>query len=440
MATQSVIEFMRGRTPSITPAPSGVLEQTRERAARTPEATGYQEGSGVEPMKPDPLQRMLDYVAREGPKIVGAATGAAIGAPFGPAGVIVGASAGAATGEGARQIFEQLRTGDPNQSDPGRIGEAFVEGPIQEGGGAVTAWMARKAAGGLDKLAAGQVRRVLNPTKERNKATTQQIEGRLSRETPWGAVTQGGLNRSYQARAETATRKLEEAWDAIPEGDMFDTQMIIDAVNKAKSEFIVTSSLPPGVQGPKVQVDVVPKAVKQLNETIAILEQFGSQMSAGALRKTRQVWDKLIAKAGGFAGKDLGSSTELYAEKQATDAIRAAIGQKYPDVKALNADVSFWLKANEVLTATIDRETGRSLSMTDLVSGATGVTAAQQGKGYAWLALPVVIRAMQSTAWRTTSARAKTELSMLLKLKDGRLPRSWQEGLPVVRPFNRAAK
>lgn len=102
----------------------------------------------------------VDYVAKEGPPIVGGTLGAIAGAPGGPATMIAGAALGGAAGRGLQRDVEYA-TGarDPNQDTAlGNAADIATSGLAQgaaEGTGQAGMAIARRLAPGAAKLAGG---------------------------------------------------------------------------------------------------------------------------------------------------------------------------------------------------------------------------------------------------------------------------------------------
>lgn len=342
----------------------------------------------------------LNFIHKEGPKIAGAAIGGTIGAPGGPLGVLAGASAGAAGGEGLRQISEQLQGNE--QADIPRLQSALVEGPMMEAGSIIGAKFPKVVADAIISKTPlstqQQLARVLAPTTKETKFLTGKVIPRLAEEKMVAATLPRLAEKVSKAKS-AAGAEIDRAFANIPSGLKLKTKPITDAMDRAKQQFTVNN------------VEVLPAATAKLDELKTVIEQLGPSVPAESLRKTRQVWDMIVDMSGGFGGKDLKASSEVFAQKQAADAIRRQIGKVFPDIKALNAEFTFWSRVDDILQARIEREAGRSLSMTDLISGGSAIGAAAAGANPLVLTLPLVVRAMQSTGWRTTSAAVKKTIA-----------------------------
>lgn len=362
-------------------------------------------GAPVDP-KLSLADRALNFVADEGPAMAGAAIGGAMGLPFGPAGIVGGGALGAAGGELVKQGMRKVIGGGPSaQSLPelgSNINRAMISGALQEGGGAVAAAFPKVAAPVLKAGAANRMEKVLFPTTRENKYLTQKVSAELAERGPV-AATKGGFEKKVLLAKEKAGAELEKAWANLGPAGQFGqfrniklkTQPIVDAIDKAKDEFIAAG------------VNILPAATEKLDELKVLIQQFGPSVSPHALRKTRQVWDLIVDKSGGYGYKDLASTSQAFALKEAANAIRAQIGKTFPDIKRLNADFTFWSRVDDILQDRILRETGRGFSLTDVVSGATGLGAF----GIEGLAIPAIVRAVQSTGSRTLQSKMMTKLA-----------------------------
>jgi hypothetical protein len=258
----------------------------------------------------------------------------------------------------------------------------------------------------LRESAKGNWERVLGPTKERTKVLTEKVAGDLA-DRGVTALTEKSLKGKVQSMLQSAGQDVDKAWADLPEGAALPKQPILDAIDKVRGQFVADG------------VDVLPEATSKLADLRKIVDEFGDQIPADALRKTRQVWDMIVNKAGGYAGADLSATAKSFAQKQVANAIREEIGNAYPDIKTLNAEFNFWSNVDEVLSAKTLRERGRNLTMRDLVAGGTGGTAGTVAAGPIGGAIggvlaPAVTRFMQSTAWRTTSAALKSKIANLI--------------------------
>lgn len=351
----------------------------------------------------------LHTIEEQGPVMGGAAVGGTLGAPAGPVGVIVGGALGGATGKAlqilSRAAFEREKAPQTPGEALGQINQAIASGALQEVGGALAGKGAQAAAKGLVKSrpfgSEAQYERVLAPTKERAKTLVREkLAPELSRRKIV-APSRAALLEKAETQKKIVASQLEFAYKRATQSGKINTQPIIAALEKAKKQFVVDN------------VDVLPAATSKVDDLKEIIQAFGDDISPESLRQTRQIWDKIVARAGGYAGRELGEASQVYAQKQVANAIRREIGKQFPNIKRLNAEYSFWSNVSQVLEQTIQRETGRALSMTDLMSGLGGAVGIAAGQPWAATA-PLVLRFLQSTAWRTVSASSKQRVADLL--------------------------
>ncbi|MDD5199243.1 MAG: hypothetical protein PHC88_05515 [Terrimicrobiaceae bacterium] len=265
---------------------------------------------------------------------------------------------------------------------------------------------ASRLAPALEKSAQGNYKRILNPTKEKTKFITNKIIPELTKRGV-SAWTETEFRAKIAASKTAAGKAVDAAWEKIPAGEKLPAQPLVEAIERLKNEF--TSE----------NVEILPAAVEKLSELKGMVEQFGDQISAGSMRKVRQLLDQVVDESSGFGGKDLKATSQVAAQKQVATLFRRHIGEAYPDVKAANAEFTFWSNVDDVMNAKSLRETGRNLSMKDLISGATGagIGAAKGGVlggPIGAVVGPLLVRFMQSTAWRTTSAAVKMEIADLI--------------------------
>lgn len=381
-------------------------------AAKFP-TSAEQGGKAGVPVQPEVpfLDKAMNFISDEGPAMAGGAIGGALGAPLGPAGIIGGGALGGAAGELVKQGMRKVTGGAAAKSIPelGRkLTGAMVTGALQEGGGAVAAKFPAATAKVLTDSPIGatrQMQRVLNPTTNQNKFLSAQVAPELVKRGV-KAISKASLLQKASAAKAAAGRAVEQGFADLQTGPMKNvrmrTQPILDAIDKAKDEFIAGG------------VDILPAATAKLDELKTIVQQFGPSVSPDTLRKTRQVWDMIVDQSGGFGGKDLSQTSQVFAQKQAAGAIRNQIAKTFPDIAKLNAEFSFWAKVDDILQAGAKRDMNKSLSMTDLVASSTGATSAAVTGNSILLLTPVIVRVMQSTAWRTTSAATKYKIADLI--------------------------
>jgi hypothetical protein len=262
---------------------------------------------------------------------------------------------------------------------------AFTTLELYPGGGFVSKYLKNipggaKLAEGFSKVVAKlpealkskavkQYSEALGATTKENKFLTKKVVPELL-EKGVTAKNLEGLASKATTGVETSGELIGSFIDNLPDTAKMKVKPVIEALQSSKAEYIVDGvNLEPGIT----------KTADELSKTIA---QFGNEISTKSLRAVGQVWDKIIAKGGGFAGKTLKEGGELDLKKMATNAIRDELAKEYPDLAKLKAEYTLWKNVEKITTETLQRKStqGRGLSqiITTVAGGATG---ASQGEG-----------------------------------------------------------
>ena len=143
----------------------------------------------------------------------------------------------------------------------------------------------------------------------------------------------------------------------------------------------------------------------------------GPDVSYKDLNRVRQIWDQKVARAGGYSGQTMAEGSMLDAQKAGATAIRSELAKANPDIAAINTQFHFWKNVSDVLDATETRKTGQFGGLGRLFAPLLGFTGGVAHGGYAQGAevaagLLALNQAIQSTAWRTTSAVVKNQMPM----------------------------
>ena len=266
----------------------------------------------------------------------------------------------------------------------------------------------------LKQNAIEQYSRVLAPTKEWAKNMTakvvpQLIEKRLT------AFTRTGLINKVEAGVNLADDLLEKAIGNIPDVKKIAVQPIVDSLNEMKNQFILKGA---GKTGEDVIANS--QAVDNIGKFQDIINQIGPDASFSTLRQLRQMWDGIIAKSGGFAGKEFDQGVLKDVMKTATNSVRNTLAKAEPVVAEANKEFTLWKKTLDVLTESAKRKVGQS-------EGLIARGAEQAGRSVGFLrgrvddaivlgsVMKNMVKFMESTGWRTFSAVQKTKLANLLK-------------------------
>ena len=267
------------------------------------------------------------------------------------------------------------------------------------GAGAKTA--AKPLASLLEKSASAQYLKALAPTTKTNKFTAQKIAPEMMQRGVSGSL------ESIKARAGAALEdvgpQIDEAIQNIPQAKKLAIQPVIDALEQYKQEGVVN--------GVKVDPNLVNKAT-QLQK---IVKQLGPDVSYESLNRVRQIWDKSVARAGGYQGKSLAEGSMVDAMREGANAIRSELAKDQPDIAKLNSEYSFWSKVNQVVGDTITRRSGAEGAVFPKLAGIGGAATGHTPMGVAMYALGRII---QSPRWRTFSAIKKTQLASAIAAGD----------------------
>lgn len=306
---------------------------------------------------------------------------------------------GRLAGPAARIGAEALNTGGNAALHDQPIGPAAAVGA----GGAVVGEALSPLASSLKKAAVEQYSKVLAPTKESTKAITRKVVPQLL-ERNQATLTRGGLANLAGKNVERLGSEIDSAVQAVPASLKPDTKRVMDALEKYKTGFQVNG------------VDVDPDAIKKATELQSIVSGLGDDVSYQSLNRVRQIWDKKVAQAGGFAGKTLAEGSMVDAQKEGANAIRRELSKASPDIAKINSEFHFWKGVDDVLAQTEQRQTGQSGGlMRKLGTAAIGAGGLAHGGVREAAAFGLVAyslsKAVQSTAWRTTSAVMKNQLA-----------------------------
>jgi hypothetical protein len=229
---------------------------------------------------------------------------------------------------------------------------------------------------GLRDAAEKKVVQALGPTKERYKAMAERLAPQILRR---------GLSGSRESLLAKAADTVEATGDQLDTvlqaygSQPMSTGPIVSTLEAAKDAFRTTNA-----KGAIVEFE--PRAIKQLSGLQDIIKGLGPDASVDQLVAIRRAWDKVVDQAGGFAhrgggaiGVPLADTTEAWAKREATGAIRKELAQAFPDMAAVNKEFSFWKGLQDVLTQTVQRTQPQGPGLMRQVAGAAGAAAGASG-------------------------------------------------------------
>lgn len=296
----------------------------------------------------------------------------------------------------------------------------------------------------LQEAARKQVVQALGPTKERFKAMAERLAPEMLRRGIRGS-RESVLAHAAEA-AEVAGEQIEAAIEQYG-GRQVGTDAVVKALETAKDAFRTFKRMAPDEavrrglvenadgafkmrNGARlsddgmVEVPVVfeARAIRQLDGLQKIIGELGPEARVDQLIAVRRAWDRVVDQAGGFAhraggavGMPLKDSSEAWAKREATSAIRKLLNDEVPELTALNKEYSFWKSLEDVLAQTLKRTQPQGPGLTREVAGAAAAAAGSgSGVGTA-VALQKVGKMAHSVftspRWRLASAQAKDALA-----------------------------
>lgn len=323
----------------------------------------------------------------------------AIGNPI-VSGAVAGAGKALERNAGLGSIFDETAKG-----------AAFGLGSKLVGKGVAKAF--QPAAKPLQESAEKSYSKVLGATTKQNKVLSDKVvPGLLGRGEK--AVTRTGLLNKAQRGMEQTGEALEAAYEKLPEGTRVNIKPIFDNLQKLKQQYVVKGTT-------QIGDDAAYKAVENMQRKL--LDISNESVSVGSIRSFRQILDKATQRTGKAFGLSDSDSVVAEARKATANAIRSELAKEFPEIGKLNAEFNFWSNVQKVLGSTIQRTKSQNpLGNQIATEGGAILGATLKGTvGNALIgaaSLKFLKQAIQSTAWRTTSATTKATLANFLARGD----------------------
>lgn len=294
-------------------------------------------------------------------------------------------------------------------------------GAIGGGASQVLSESARVLSPWLKNIAAAQYNRFLAPTKETTKAIAKKIVPEL--------LERGQVATSAEQLAERAANEAQPVGQQIthevanlpgnppytgplPQPLSKNAQNVVDKLEQYKQRF--------QVNGVPVNTD----AMQHASDLQDIVRQLGPDVSPQSLNRVRQILDEGVSRSGGYAGKTLAEGSQLDAQKEAANAMRAELAKASPDIAKLNAEYTFWRRVQDVAGQTAKRQTGQQGGLTRVLAPLIGAGAGFATHG-AWqegvagaAAMTLGNEIIKSPLYRTMSAITKSKLADALASGD----------------------
>jgi hypothetical protein len=243
----------------------------------------------------------------------------------------------------------------------------------------------------------------LNPTKVINKKIATEVSPRLVKDI--------GFSGSLKSLKETAAQYLKEAGDnlsnvedTLPPDLKVNTGIASQSLRNLAGSYtlaakgedlpalqtvpstpslddfgkpIITSTDISDAQ-PSTIDDVTPHSTAVRNTANTLADQLDKiNPSIANVIRQRRILDEGLS--GVYKGSDPAANGSVAAQKHGADALRGAIAAASPDMAKVNAEYSFWKKANDVIDQTTTRRKGQSGGLMNLA--AVGVGAARAAAG-----------------------------------------------------------
>lgn len=191
------------------------------------------------------------------------------------------------------------------------------------------------------------------------------------------AITKSGLLGEVTGKLDAAHEALDAAYDAIPAAQMYPTKDIILSINNAIRRQQATgsaASVTPAVR--KARVAALEQAKDELS-------QMGIMVNADNLRKLKGAWGEGAKKV--YAPATLPDFLEVRGSgsgwADANTALTDYLVGQHPELKPLNADVSLWRKASDVMEAAKETERTRPEVMRTILARGTGAATGASSAG-----------------------------------------------------------
>lgn len=295
------------------------------------------------------------------------------------------------------------------------------------------------------KPATKLVQKALGAGKERFKAMAEKVAPELLRRNVGGAT---GIGReALLAKATTEAKKASGAIDAALQqsgGQAVKTAPLVSALEDAKSAFkiehpVTAAQLAADPKLAKTAREVAPgqfvtdvvldeRTIRHLSRLQKTLNDLGPDATVAEVVAVRRAWDAVVDQAGGFTqrakgaiGVPLKDSSEAWAKREATTAIRKVLSEEVPDLAKVNKEYSFWANVRDVLRQTEKRTAPQEGSLgRNIVTAGGMVAGASSGDGMVDRAEKAILAGalarridlvVRSPRWRMASAQLRYNLA-----------------------------
>lgn len=251
--------------------------------------------------------------------------------------------------------------------------------------------IARAAETGATNRAVEVMAPQVGPNKVRLGNQAAKVAPEVLRQTT--AKTKGGLFAEVGNHLDAAHGALDAAYDAVPNTKMYATTPIVTRLETARDALTVS-----GIGG-KVTPSVRAARVAAIDQAIEEVKGLGPLVNAENLRSLKGAWgegakavftpaiapDALKIRASGSGWAD------------ANSALTQFLIEKHPELKPLNADMSLWTKASDVMQAAEEADRVRpKVGRTIMARGLGAAAGAREAGGWGAMLGAVVGPAVES--------------------------------------------
>jgi len=268
--------------------------------------------------------------------------------------------------------------------------------------------------------AEAQYGRVLAPATKGNKLRAEKVIPEMIDRGITGASLKS-IKGKLEAGRQAAGDALDAAYESLPAGASVPLAPIVERMKRAAGDdFTVLDN-----QGkPAAPSSMAETGIGHVSDIADRLKKFATpDPTSGELmipietaRNLRQFYDEVSKQGGRFEGRPISDQSMIAAHGVAGDALRAQIGETFPEVAKANADYQFYSDADRVVGDTMTRRTGQQNSLGRKLARAAGYTGGFLAGGVhgaiaGGAAMEAVDATLASPLWNTVSATLKNRLA-----------------------------
>ena len=237
------------------------------------------------------------------------------------------------------------------------------------------------------------------------------------------ALSKKGLQSKAFEQVQNVGQQIGDAYANLPAGSSVPLQSVLDSIDTATGDSLTVAD----ANGNQIPMGGVAQQgmnhIQDLKDTLTAVAEKDPNgnlvIPVDKVRKMRQFFDDVAARAGTYNGANLGDYTQASAHAMAADAIREELAKQFPDINTLNKEYKFWKDVHQVVSDTIKRKTGQSAPMGEqlasMAGGAAGFThAGPKGALFGAEATKYLVKLFRSPSWNTISGGTKAALADMI--------------------------